>query len=125
MGEIKETKDKAIRAANDHEIREHREPKDVLEKRGYDIISISPDGQERHIEIKGRRKEKAPHVFLTENELKMAKEDPNFWLYLTVGEGSNIKLYTIPGRIVAEKVKREIRWRLGLRKWIKEFQQEV
>lgn len=125
MGEVKDTTKEAIRVVKEFERKENREPNDAPAGCGYDILSKSPDGRELHIEVKGRGRLKAPHIFLTDNELQNAKEDSHYQVYIVLGKGADAQLYTIPGRIVAEKVEPETKWRLGLRKWIKEFQQEV
>lgn len=59
-------------------------PKDVgLEKRGYDVESRQPDGEARHIEVKGRI-EGGDTVTVTRNEVLTALNEPERWIFALV-----------------------------------------
>jgi len=62
---------------------------------------------------------------LNDNQIKNAREDPLYQLYIVLSQGANITLYTIPGRVVSEMARSETKWRLGLGKWIKDYQREI
>lgn len=115
---------RAMEVAKRFEIKEHREPVDF---RGFDILSISAEGQEFHIEVKGRTFAKGQFVIFTDSEIKRARTDPNFRAYIVLFEDKNARLYTIPRNIVIERAKPESegRWRLYIGKWIGDFRQEL
>jgi hypothetical protein len=53
------------------------------EKRGYDVESRRPDGEARHIEVKGRI-EGADTVTVTRNEVLTALNEPERWVFALV-----------------------------------------
>jgi hypothetical protein len=74
MGEVKDTEKRAMGIATEYERRAGRKPRIVAGTGcGYDIESRTDDAREvRHIEVKGRGKKNAPHVFLTDGEFSLA-----------------------------------------------------
>ncbi len=59
-------------------------PKDVgLEKRGYDMESRRPDGEARHLEVKGRIVG-GDTVTVTRNEVLTALNEPERWIFALV-----------------------------------------
>lgn len=48
---------------------------------GYDLLCTRTDGEERHVEVKGSRGPSLGFI-ITEGEVRRAKDDPDFWLYL-------------------------------------------
>ncbi len=98
-----ELRDSNNRAAGDfaekivikHEIEELKETNPELINRikqvsleddtlGYDILSLTSDSYEKHIEVKAVRYRPAIkfRFFISENEVSIAKEDPNYYLYI-------------------------------------------
>lgn len=51
---------------------------------GYDIISFTEDGEEKHIEVKAVRNKPALtfRFYISENEVSIARKDPNYHLYI-------------------------------------------
>lgn len=51
---------------------------------GYDVLSFSPNGEEKHIEVKAVRNSPALtfRFYISQNEVTIAKEDPNYYLYI-------------------------------------------
>lgn len=55
----------------------------ISDSLGYDILSFEEDGKERYIEVKATRSKVGDaNFFLTINELKTAKENGNYYIYL-------------------------------------------
>jgi len=53
--------------------------------RGYDILSIEPDGSPRHIEVKSTRRSGGKLSFyLSDYEWKISRTKPNYWFYLVL-----------------------------------------
>jgi hypothetical protein len=123
MGEVKETEERAMRVAIEYEKTSGRLVKVVAGTGcGYDLESQSADGTHiRHIEVKGRGKINAPHVFLTDDELSLARTDENYWLYLVFGPEKEFRFFVVPGKIAAQKVEQEIKWKLRSGKWLGSF----
>jgi hypothetical protein len=123
MGEIKNTRDEAIKIAKEYEIKKNREPKDAPPKCGYDIISKTLDGEEFHIEVKGRKHLGVPHVFLTDNEYRKAKEISNYWLYFVAVE--SLDVLPVPGSFIIENAKRVTKWRLSVPKIFQYYEKMI
>ncbi len=74
----------AMRVAREYELQRSASVEDVsdpLEKRGFDLKSVRPDGEVRYIEVKGRAR--TGGVELTENEWLQARNHPErYWLYV-------------------------------------------
>lgn len=51
------------------------------ERIGYDLLCTREGGEERHVEVKGARGPSLGFI-ITEGEVRRAKDDPDFWLYL-------------------------------------------
>lgn len=51
---------------------------------GYDVLSFNPDSSEKHIEVKAVRNSPSLvfRFYISENEVTIAKEDPNYHLYI-------------------------------------------
>lgn len=51
---------------------------------GYDVLSFSRDGSEKHIEVKAVRRMPALtfRFYISENEISIAKKDPNYHFYI-------------------------------------------
>ena len=51
---------------------------------GYDVLSFNPDSSEKHIEVKAVRHRPTLtfRFYISENEVAIAKEDPNYHLYI-------------------------------------------
>jgi hypothetical protein len=65
---------------------------------GYDIISYSSDGSEKHIEVKGTKSLGGGIFFLTANELRRSEEVPNYFLYIVTGIGTDkVSLHYVKG----------------------------
>lgn len=75
--------------------RKGKYPHKVNNSSGYDY-----DSDDRHIEVKGKKKKGATHISLTSNETEKLIKDPKYYLYLVEGdfdtEKKNIDLYIIP-----------------------------
>ena len=123
MGEVKETERRAISIAIEYERKAGRNPQVVSGSGcGYDIESRTDDGREtRHIEVKGRGKKNAPHVFLTDDECSLARTDRQYWVYLVLGSEDDFHLFAVPGPIAAENAREETKWRLPRKIWLRPF----
>lgn len=73
---------------------------------GYDLISKNND-EERHIEVKGTRKDKLTQRWLEEKEYKTMKEDPNFYLYAVINADSYPKVYEFTKKQMNDRYKKE------------------
>lgn len=127
MSETTETRDHAMKVAMEFERKHNRNPQDVHQKGlGYDIQSepLTPSDLPRHIEVKGRGKEKAAHIFLDDGEYQNAKNDPYFWVYAVFGKNDKTRLYILPKDVIVQKAKQVIKWKFQ-HSWMKEFRQEL
>ena len=123
MGEVKDTEKRAMGIAIEYERKAGRKPQIVAGTGcGYDIESRTQNGREvRHIEVKGRGKKNAPHVFLTDVEHALAKTDERYWVYLVLGSERDFHLFAVVGKIAAENAEEEIKWRLRRGSWLSPF----
>ena len=65
---------------------------------GYDILSFDLDGAELHIEVKTTKLGPAAAFFLSPNELRVSKEQPDsFRLYRVFGLSARPRLYVLAG----------------------------
>jgi len=56
---------------------------------GYDILSFETDGTEKHIEVKSVSKIAGNcSIFISANEVRTAQADPNWVMYVVMGNGS-------------------------------------
>lgn len=53
---------------------------------GYDVISTYPNGEQRYIEVKSKKKGKMTWLNLTSNETTALMNEPQFWLYILEGD---------------------------------------
>jgi len=96
------TEEIAMQCVKDYEKEKDRKPIDVSEERpsrGFDIESRDPETNQpvRYIEVKGRSS--TGYVELTNNEWKIANENPSkYWVYIVAETKSNPVLYAIPAR---------------------------
>jgi hypothetical protein len=65
---------------------------------GYDVLSFTPDGREKHIEVKGTKVQNGGAFFLTANELARSKEVPDYFLYVVTGIGTDhVQIHYLAG----------------------------
>jgi hypothetical protein len=87
--------------------------------RGYDLLSRSPDGKIRYIEVKGRAGEGA--VELSANEwLKAEQLGADYWLYIVTGALGDSDLHLIQDpawRLPGEEVVPQVRYRVTQQGW--------
>lgn len=104
------------------------EAKDVSsEARGYDLLSESPDGQVRYIEVKGRAGVGA--VELSENEwLKAEQLGADYWLYIVTDALKSPSLYLVQDpahRLPREEVVPQVRYRIAQQGWNQVAEQPI
>ncbi|MFW6097604.1 MAG: helicase-related protein [Chloroflexota bacterium] len=89
------------------------------ENRGYDLVSRSPGGDVRYIEVKGRAG--VGGVELSENEwLKAEQLGDDYWLYVVTNALESAELYLVqdPGhRLPREEVVPRVRYRVSREGW--------
>jgi hypothetical protein len=89
------------------------------EARGYDLLSRSPDGDVRYIEVKGRAGVGAVEIF--ENEwLKAEQLGEGYWLYIVTDALQAPALYLVqdPARkLPLEEVIPQVRYRVAQKGW--------
>ena len=72
---------------------------------GYDIVSFDADGSEFHIEVKSvSRVSGNCSIFISENEVRVAKSTPQWRLYIVMGNGTS-KPYIWDAKEVAQAVR--------------------
>jgi hypothetical protein len=78
-------------------------PLDVSqENRGYDILSLTPDNEQRFIEVKGRH-QGATTVTVTHNEILTALNSPDNWILAIVQVSPEVYDQVIPGLLHDER----------------------
>jgi superfamily II DNA or RNA helicase len=89
------------------------------EGRGYDLLSRSPDGQLRYVEVKGRAG--VGSVELSANEwLKAEQLGPDYWLYIVTDTVASPALYLVQDpahRLAGEEVVPQVRYRVAEQGW--------
>lgn len=110
----------AMQVAMDYEKSQGRTPSDVsADNVGYDIRSVSADGQKRYIEVKGRST--TDGVMLSENEMnRLAQLGTRAWLYIVTDCRTSPKLNIIndPARRMSfEKKVKGVQFYLPLAEW--------
>jgi hypothetical protein len=89
------------------------------EDRGYDLMSHSPEGDVRYIEVKGRAGVGA--VEISENEwLKAEQLGEDYWLYIVTDALEAPTLYLVQDpahRLPREEVVPRVRYRVAQQGW--------
>ena len=95
-----------------YEKKQGRHPK-VVSGCGYDILS-----DKLKIEVKGRSKDKRPHVLFNENNINAIEKenDGNYHLYVVMNPGENPKLIIFSKSEVLDKKLEKRQWVIPLRK---------
>jgi len=107
----------AIKYVIDYEEKANRNPHDVTKDKkhkGYDIIC-----DDRVIEVKGRGKDKAPHILLNENNIQaIQNKHPNktYYLYVVMNPEHNPNLMIFSKEEVERRRQESRIWRIPLRK---------
>jgi hypothetical protein len=107
---------KAIKAAIEYELSRGRKPLDVSKNNkhaGYDILSGGIK-----IEVKGRGKQKGPHLLLNENNIKCieSSNNKNYRLYGVINTKKNPKIIIFNKKDILKSKHEERLWRIPLRK---------
>jgi hypothetical protein len=115
-----EVEDAAMAHAMTYEQGRGWEVEDVsAEDRGYDLISHSPEGDVRYIEVKGRAGVGA--VEISENEwLKAEQLREDYWLYIVTDALESPALYLVQDpahRLPREEVIPQVRYRVAQEGW--------
>jgi len=108
----KEIEDLAIKWVIDYETKHGRNPRPGKGS-GYDVLS---DGFK--IEVKGRSKEKRPHVLLNSYNIKalLKAGDDEYRLYIVMSPERNPKLLIYKKNEVLSKIIERKQWKFPLRK---------
>lgn len=78
-------------------------PHDVSgDNRGYDILSLTPENEQRFIEVKGRTRG-APTITVTHNEIMVALNSPRNWILAIVQVPPEASAATTPGLLHDER----------------------
>lgn len=114
-----------MRVAMEYEQAEGRTPKDVSKDNvGYDIRSLSPSGQKRYIEVKGRAG--TDGVMLSENEMnRLAQLGDRAWLYIVIECKGNPQLFCIQNPACTmqfEQKSKGVQYYLPLEEWKKRIE---
>ena len=82
---------------------------------GYELFSINPNGQKRHIEIKSQKKGKKTWISLTSNQTDCLLNEPDFWLYILEGDISSglVQIVEIPRIELLKSVKIKLHGRIS------------
>jgi superfamily II DNA or RNA helicase len=115
-----EVEDAAMVRAVTYEQGRGWEVEDVsAEDRGYDLMSRSPEGEVRYIEVKGRAGVGA--VEISENEwLKAEQLGEDYWLYIVTDALESPALYLVQDpahRLPREEVVPRVRYRVAQQGW--------
>ena len=95
-----------------YEKKQGRRPK-VVFGCGYDILS-----DKLKIEVKGRSKDKRPHILFNENNINAIEKekDENYRLYVVMNPGENPKLIIFSKSEILDKKIEKRQWVIPLRK---------
>lgn len=116
MSRSREVELKAIEFVMHYEKSKGRIPEDVSRNKnhaGYDIKS-----GKLKIEVKGRGKDKVPHVFLNENNINGLEKsnDSNYRLYIVLNPIENPRLVILRRKEIKTRKKNKKQWSIPLRK---------
>lgn len=76
------------------------------DSKGYDILSFDENGEEKYIEVKSTRNRVGDNnLYISANELEVAKQTPNYYFYIVFEVLEKPKIYKIRANDFLNKIK--------------------